>query len=133
MPIGMVRQDINSGIVVHAGLFGPTVHTGYGLPVRLNVMLPFAQKPLSGRGDSFEPGPYSLSYRFAGVLSNKPVGGSSYSRYGSVEEASGYKSTLLRRRSRHVSEDLVTIRVTEFTDCPSKEQIVAITRSLVSN
>ena len=51
------EQDINSGIVVHAGLFGPTVHTGYGLPVRLNVMLPFAQKPLSGRGDSFEPGP----------------------------------------------------------------------------
>jgi hypothetical protein len=50
-------QDINSGLVVHAGLFGPTVHTGYGLPVRLNVMVPFSQKPLSGRGDSFEQGP----------------------------------------------------------------------------
>ena len=50
------ERDINSGLVSRAGLFGPTVRTGYGFPLRLNVMVPFSQKPLSGRGDTFEQG-----------------------------------------------------------------------------
>ena len=51
------EQDINSGLVLNAGLFGATVNTGYGVPVRLSVMLPFHRRTLSDEGDAFELGP----------------------------------------------------------------------------
>lgn len=50
------ERDINSGLVLNAGLFGATLNTAYSLPVRLSVMLPFHRRTLSDEGDAFEPG-----------------------------------------------------------------------------
>ncbi len=51
------ERDINSGLVLNAGLFGATLNTAYGVPVRLSVMLPFHRRTLSDKGDAFELGP----------------------------------------------------------------------------
>ena len=51
------ERDINSGLVLNAGLFGATLNTTYGMPVRLSVMLPFHGRTLSAEGDAFDPGP----------------------------------------------------------------------------
>ena len=50
------EQDINSGIVLNAGLFGAELNAGYGVPVRFSVMLPFHRRTLSDEGDAFELG-----------------------------------------------------------------------------
>ena len=50
------EQDINSGLVLNSGLFGATLNTEYGVPVRLSVMFPFRQRTLSNEGDAFELG-----------------------------------------------------------------------------
>ena len=51
------EQDINSGLALNAGLFGATLNTAYGVPVRLSAMLPFHRRTLSDEGDAFKPGP----------------------------------------------------------------------------
>ena len=51
------EQDINSGLILNAGLFGATLNTAYGAPVRLSIMLPFHRRTLSDKGDAFELGP----------------------------------------------------------------------------
>ena len=51
------ERDINSGLIFNAGVFGATVNTGYNVPVRFSVMLPFHRRTLSDDGDSFELGP----------------------------------------------------------------------------
>ena len=51
------EQDINSGLMLNAGLFGGTVNTAYGVPMRLSVMLPFHGRTLFDEGDAFDPGP----------------------------------------------------------------------------
>ena len=51
------ERDINSGLVLNAGLLGATVNTGYGVPLRLSVMFPFQRRTLSDEGDTFELGP----------------------------------------------------------------------------
>ena len=50
------EQDINSGIVLNAGLFGAELNAGYGVPVRFSIMLPFHRRTLSDEGDAFELG-----------------------------------------------------------------------------
>ena len=50
------ERDINSGIVLNAGLFGAELNAGYGVPVRFSVMLPFHRRTLSDEGDAFELG-----------------------------------------------------------------------------
>ena len=50
------EQDINSGIVLNAGLFGAELNAGYGVPVHFSVMLPFHRRTLSDEGDAFELG-----------------------------------------------------------------------------
>jgi len=50
------ERDINSGLILNAGLFGATVFTGYGVPVRLSIMQPFHRRTLSDEGDTFELG-----------------------------------------------------------------------------
>ena len=50
------EQDINSGIVLNAGLFGAELNARYGVPVRFSVMLPFHRRTLSDEGDAFELG-----------------------------------------------------------------------------
>ncbi len=51
------EQDINSGLVLNAGLFGAKLNAGYGVPVRFSIMLPFHRRTLSDAGDAFELGP----------------------------------------------------------------------------
>jgi hypothetical protein len=51
------ERDINSGIVLNAGLFGAELNAGYGVPVRFSVMLPFHRRTLSDEGDVFKLGP----------------------------------------------------------------------------
>ena len=51
------ERDINSGLVLNAGLFGATLNAAYGVSVRLSVMLPFHRRTLSDEGDAFELGP----------------------------------------------------------------------------
>jgi hypothetical protein len=51
------ERDINSGLVLNAGLFGATLNAAYGVPVRLSVMLPFHRRTLSDEGDAFKLGP----------------------------------------------------------------------------
>ena len=50
------EQDINSGLVLNAGLVGATLNAGYGVPVRFSVMFPLHQRTLSDEGDAFELG-----------------------------------------------------------------------------
>ena len=51
------EQDINSGLILNAGLFGAKFDAGYGVPVRFSVMLPFHRRTLSDEGDAFKLGP----------------------------------------------------------------------------
>ena len=51
------ERDINSGLVLNAGLFGATFNTAYRVSVRLSVMLPFHRRTLSDEGDAFKLGP----------------------------------------------------------------------------
>jgi hypothetical protein len=49
------ERDINSGLVLHAGLLGATLNR-YGTPVRFSVMFPFHRRTLSNEGDAFDLG-----------------------------------------------------------------------------
>ncbi len=51
------ERDINSGLVLNAGLLGATLNTAYGVSMRLSVMLPFHRRTLSDEGDAFKLGP----------------------------------------------------------------------------
>ena len=51
------NRDINSGLIFNALQFGVTPDPRFGVPVRLNVMLPIQRRVLSEEGDAFEVGP----------------------------------------------------------------------------
>ena len=51
------NRDINSGLIFNALQFGVAPDPRFGIPVRLNVMLPIQRRVLSEEGDAFEVGP----------------------------------------------------------------------------
>jgi hypothetical protein len=50
-------RDINSGLIFNALQFGVVPDPRFGVPIRLNVMLPIQRRVLSEEGDAFEVGP----------------------------------------------------------------------------
>ena len=60
------NRDINSGLIFNAVQLGVVPDPRFGVPVRLNVMLPIQRRVLSEEGDAFEVGPtlsMTVSYR----------------------------------------------------------------------
>ena len=51
------NRDINSGLIFNALQFGVVPDPRFGVPIRLNVMLPIQRRVLSEEGDAFEVGP----------------------------------------------------------------------------
>ena len=50
-------RDINSGLIFNAVQFGVEPDGRFGVPVRLNVIVPIQSRVLSEEGDAFEVGP----------------------------------------------------------------------------